>query len=177
MLFCIIMLDLNRGVIMIEFATFDDLFELDELAVLVIGNMKDSNIPQWELKYPRYEHFEKDVLQKALIIYREEDQILGCLALLEENDPPYKTISSWKKDYSMVIHRVLVHPNTQGKGVASKLLQFAINHAKKLGYESIKIDTHLDNYKMRGFLQKNGFIEGDYIEVMDRIAYELILED
>ena len=162
---------------MITYATMDDLFELDELAVKVISNMKDSKIPQWELKYPRYEHFEKDVIQNALIIYKEKNVILGCMAILPENDPPYKTINSWQKDYSIVIHRVLVHPDTQGKGIAKQMLDFAKDYGRKFAYESIKIDTHLDNYKMRSFLKKNGFIEGDYIEVMDRIAYEYILEE
>ena len=77
----------------------------------------------------------------------------------------------------MVIHRVLVDPTVQKKGIAKQLLDFAKVQAMRQGFESIKIDTHLENYKMRNFLQKNGFIEGDYIEVMDRIAYEFILEE
>lgn len=162
---------------MITFATFDDLFELDDLAVTVISHMSESNIPQWTLSYPRYEHFEKDVLQKALIVYKEDDIILGCMAILPENDPPYKTIDSWQKEYSVVVHRVLVSPSSSKKGIATKMLEFAKDYALINGYESIKIDTHLENYKMRRFLKKNGFIEGDFIKVMDRIAYEFIVED
>ena len=153
------------------------LFEVDELAEKVIAHMKQSKIPQWELSYPRYEHFEKDVLNNALILYKEDGKIVGCMAILPENDPPYRTISSWKKEYSIAIHRVLVNPEIQNKGVAKQMFNFAKQYGKHNGYESIKIDTHLENYKMRNFLQKNGFIEGDYIEVMDRIAYECILED
>ena len=162
---------------MISYATFDDLFELDELAEKVITHMMQSNIPQWKLNYPRYEHLEKDVMKRALSRYKEESNIIGCMAILPENDPPYQTISSWQKEYSIVIHRVLVDPSMQKKGIAKKMLDFAKQYGKQHGYESIKIDTHLENYKMRSFLQKNGFIEGDYIEVMDRIAYEFILED
>jgi GNAT superfamily N-acetyltransferase len=162
---------------MITFASLDDLFEIDELAVKVIHHMKQSNIPQWELTYPRYEHFERDVLSNALIIYKEDGIIKGCMTMLPENDPPYQTISSWKKDYSMVLHRILVSPTTEKKGIAQAMLDYAIKQAIIKGYESIKIDTHLNNYKMRSFLKKNKFVEGDYIEVIDRIAYELILED
>jgi len=162
---------------MITYATIDDLFELDELAERVIAQMKESNIPQWEFRYPRYEHFEQDVIKKALLIYKEDETIVGCMAILPENDPPYRTISSWKKDYSIVIHRVLVDPAVQNKGIAKAMLDYAKQYGTQHGYESIKIDTHLDNYKMRRFLEKNGFIEGDYIAVMDRIAYEYLLED
>lgn len=160
---------------MICFAKQDDLNELDELAVVTISHMSDSKIPQWDINYPRLEHFSKDIEQHALIIYKEDDVILGCMAVLPENDPPYKTIGSWIKDKSIVIHRVLVHPDAAKKGIASKMLQYAISLGIEQGYESIKIDTHLQNYKMRGFLEKNGFVKGDYIEVMDRIAYELVL--
>lgn len=162
---------------MIKYATLNDLEELDQLAVKVITHMKQSKIPQWTLKYPRKEHFLKDIERNALIIYKEQDMIRGCMAVLEENDPPYKTIDSWIKEHSIVIHRVLIDPDTQKQGIAQQLLEYTIINGRKDGYESIKIDTHLENYKMRAFLKKNGFIEGDYIEVMDRIAYEKILED
>lgn len=162
---------------MLTKAKMTDLNDLDKLAVLVIKDMKKSNIPQWELTYPRKEHFEKDINDNCLIIYKENNQLLGCMALLPENDPPYKTINSWIKEKSMVIHRVLVHPVQRNKGIAKKLLDYAIKESKQQGYESIKIDTHLENYKMRSFLSKNGFIELEYIKVMDRLAYELVLEE
>ncbi len=162
---------------MIINATIDDLLELDELAEKVILHMKENKIPQWDLSYPRYEHFEKDILNKALIVFKFEDKIVGCMAFMPENDPPYKTISSWKKEYSIVLHRVLIDPDAQNKGIATKLLNYIKVYARINGYESIKIDTHMENFKMRNFLKKHGFVEGDYIEVMDRIAYEFVLED
>lgn len=161
---------------MIRYARLHDLEELDQLAVHVITDMKESNIPQWELSYPRKEHFLKDIKNNGLIIY-EDDQIQGCMAIFEENDPPYKEISSWKKEHSIVLHRILVDPQKRKSGIAQKMLDFAVQFAKKQNYESIKIDTHMKNYKMVSFLEKNGFIRGDYIKSIDRIAYEKVLED
>ena len=57
---------------MLTKATIHDLIEIDELAVLVINDMKRSNIPQWELTYPRLEHFKNDVLNDALYVYKHE---------------------------------------------------------------------------------------------------------
>jgi len=162
---------------MIGKATLKDLEQLDDLAVLVINYMNDAEIPQWNLSYPRAEHFMKDISQNALIIYKDKNKILGCMAVLPENDPPYLTIDSWIGKNSIVIHRVLVHPEAEKMGIASKMMKYAIDQARLDGYDSVKIDTHLENYKMRSFLEKNNFIVGDYIEVMDRIAYELLLED
>jgi len=158
-------------------ARLKDLNEIDKLALLVINDMKLSNIPQWDENYPRFDHYKLDVDKNALFMYKENNVILGVITLLVENDPPYKTINSWIKEKSIVIHRMLVHPKARNKGIAKILLDQAVFIAKMGFYESIKIDTHLENYKMRNFLKKNGFIELDYLETIDRLAYELVLED
>ena len=162
---------------MLLLATYKDLNEIDTLAKLVIKDMEISNIPQWKKGYPAFSHFERDVKDNALIIYKEDNLILGTITVLPENDPAYLTINSWIKEKSVVIHRMLVHPNSRKKGIAKILLDKAIEIGKKGNYESIKIDTHIDNYKMRNFLKKNGFIELEYLETIDRLACELVLGD
>ena len=162
---------------MLTNGTYKDLNELDELAVLVINGMKKSLIPQWELDYPRYKNFFGDVETKSLYLYKDNGKIVGSCTVLRENDPPYKTIDSWIKNKSLVIHRMLVHPDYQNKGIAKVFINNAIKLCKQGNYESIKTDTHLENYKMRNFLKKNGFIELDYLETIDRLAYELVVED
>lgn len=161
---------------MIRYATLHDLEDLDQLAVRVITDMKQSNIPQWEFTYPRKLHFQKDIEKKGLIVY-VEDRILGCMAIFEENDPPYQEIHSWKKNHSIVLHRILVDPSKRKSGIAQVMLDYAVYLGKNQNYESIKIDTHLQNFKMISFLEKNGFIRGDYIKSIDRIAYEKLLEE
>lgn len=162
---------------MLTYATYNDLSSIEELAILVIKDMETSNIPQWIIGYPAYENFLGDVDDHALIIYKEGNHVLGSITVLPENDPPYKTINSWLREKSVVIHRMLVHPMSRNKGIAKKLLNEAIKLGKKGNYESIKIDTHLKNYKMRNFLKKNGFVELEYLESIDRLAYELVLEE
>lgn len=162
---------------MIDVAIVDDLEELDQLAIKVIADMNLSQIPQWNLSYPRKVNFINDVEQQACYVYRENGKILGCLTLLEENDPPYKTIDSWLKEKSMVIHRVLVDPEARRQNIAGKLFEYAETVALQQSFESIKIDTHPENYKMRAFLNKNGYVELEYLEVINRIAYEKVLED
>jgi GNAT superfamily N-acetyltransferase len=154
----------------------EDLLELDKLAVLVINDMKKSLIPQWELSYPRFNDFEKDVLSNSIYLYKMNGIIVGTCTVKPEDDPAYKTIDSWMKNNSLVIHRMLVHPEFRNAGIAKAFIDNAISLCKSGKYESIKIDTHLENYKMRNFLTKNGFIELEYITVMDRLAFELLLE-
>jgi ribosomal protein S18 acetylase RimI-like enzyme len=112
----------------------------------------------------------------TLYIYKEDDIILGAIAVLPENDPPYKTITGWIKSKSLVLHRILVHPNIREKGIAQKLLDYTIVLAKNGEYESLKIDTHRENYKMMKFLEKNDFKDIGYLEIINREAYEKVLE-
>ena len=72
---------------------------------------------------------------------------------------------------------MLVHPNARNKGIAKKLLDKAVEVGKIGNYESIKIDTHIKNYKMRSFLIKNGFIQLEYLGIIDRLAFEKVLEE
>ncbi len=162
---------------MISLALLKDLEEIDALAVKTIKHMTTSNIPQWTLNYPRKDHYFKDVINNALYIYKEDEKILGAMTVLPENDPPYKTIDGWLKEKSLVIHRVIVDPDYAKKGIAQTLLDYVFELGKTCEYESIKIDTHLENYKMRNFLHKNGFIEIGYLACINRQAYEKVLEE
>lgn len=162
---------------MLTKGTKEDLLELDKLAVLVINDMTKSLIPQWKLDYPRLKHFEGDVLNQSIYLFKDKGKIVGSCTILPENDPAYKTINSWLKDNSLVIHRMFVHPEYRNIGVAKAFIDKAVELCKIGKYESIKIDTHLDNYKMRKFLKKYGFIELDYLKTIDRLAYEFVVED
>jgi GNAT superfamily N-acetyltransferase len=162
---------------MLTKGTKEDLLDIDKLAVLVINDMKKSLRPQWEIDYPRFNDFEKDVLSNSIYVYKIDGLIVGTCTVKPEDDPPYKTIDSWIKNNSIVIHRMLVHPLYRNRGIAIAFIDNAIKLCKNGKYESIKIDTHLENYKMRNFLKKNGFIELDYLETIDRLAYELVVED
>ncbi|MFK5883722.1 MAG: GNAT family N-acetyltransferase [Candidatus Izemoplasma sp.] len=162
---------------MLTKATRNDLIELDNIAERTIAFMKESKIPQWDYDYPRLIHFELDINKNALYIYKEQGHIIGFGVILPENDLPYKTIDGWLKKKSLVIHRMMTDPQHINKGVAQMIIDQAVEIGINEGYESIKIDTHLDNYKMRQFLEKNNFIEIGYLEVINRVAYEKVLED
>lgn len=164
---------------MIRLALLNDLEEIDQLALRVIEDMKQSGIPQWEPTYPRKSHYFQDVTKDALFVYEMNNQILGVITILPENDPPYETIDGWLCDHtnSLVIHRVLVDPDIRQKGIAQAMMDFAIQQGLHEGYQSIKIDTHHDNYKMRAFLEKNKFVYIGYLECINREAYERLLEE
>jgi adenylate kinase family enzyme/ribosomal protein S18 acetylase RimI-like enzyme len=165
----------NVVINVIRKATQSDLKAIDKLAILVIDAMHHENIHQWNHTYPRSEHFLKDIEQNALYVYVEGDAILGVMAIYEENETAYEVIQ-WIKTRAIVIHRVLIKPDLQGKGIGSKMLLFAKKYAKNHGYESIKIDTYPANHKMRALLKNHQFHEMGYIKSINRIAYELVVK-
>ncbi len=159
---------------MIRLAVEKDLNKIDELAVSVIETMTEHNIPQWDLSYPRKSHYEKDIENGTLYIL-EDGTIQGVMAIAEENDPPYKELTNWTDDSSIVIHRILVDPTLRRKGIAKKLFEFAVNLSLEKGFTSIKIDTHANNYIMQNLLKKLGFKEVGFLKSINRDAFELIL--
>lgn len=160
---------------MIRKATHEDLDRLETLALKTIEAMQTAGIAQWNENYPRKQHFQQDIDRGALYVFVRDQDLLGVMALYEENDPPYRSIR-WHREISMVIHRLLVIPTNQKCGVASRLLDYALAYCKRKQYESLKIDTHPGNFKMRRLLKKNHFHELDYIAPMHRIGYERLIE-
>ncbi len=160
---------------MIRQAQFKDLDTLDSMSVKAINAMHKDGIFQWQLSYPRKSHFQVDLEKESLYVYELDKRIVGVMALYEENDPPYRTVS-WLRANSMVIHRIIVDPDYQHQHISQNLLYYALQQCRIQGYESLKIDTHPSNYKMRHFLKKNQFIELEYIPSMHRIGYERLIE-
>lgn len=159
---------------MITKAKQTDVFAVYQLSVKAKTQMKQIGLNQWDGDYPYESVFMNDALQESLYIYKKEKQILGSISVLPENDPPYKELT-WAKEHSMVIHRLIVDPAVQKQGIGKALFAYAISYAKKKGVQSLKVDTHPDNYRMQALIKKMGFIEVGYLVSIHRLAYELVI--
>lgn len=156
---------------MIRLANEQELDRVALLARLVVDNLHSLGIDQWSEKYPLKEHFFKDYHQSGLYVYEEEGTILAAMALLPENDPPYLTIP-FAKGSAYVIHRIMVHPNHMKQTIGKQLFAFAYDTLRSKNVEWLKIDTHPDNFRMRQFLEKEGFLEVGYMPTIHRIGYQ-----
>ncbi len=125
-------------------------------------------------KLPSIDYFESDYKDKGLYVYLIDGEIVASISILPENEVAYKELT-WLKDNSLVIHRLLVHPDYQNRGIAKELFEFAIKKGKKENYQSIKIDTHPDNFKMQKLIIKFDFKKIGYLSKINRLAYELVL--
>jgi len=159
---------------MIELAKFDELETITNLAKKTRENMLNSGLHQWLGDYPNYNNFLIDFKKNALFVFKENNIIIASASLLPENDEAYKEIK-WIKSNSLVMHRILVDPDVQKKGIGMKIFDFTKSIAIKQGYESIKVDTHPDNYKMQGLILKAKFEKMGYLSGINRLAYEYVL--
>jgi len=162
---------------MITKASIRDLESIDRLTLKIVRDMKTSKIPQWNFPYPRYKVFMKDWMLGGLYVEKTGHQIDGSITILKENDPAYLVLDTWQGKNALVIHRLMVDPAKRKQGIARKLLKFACRLAIQEGYDSIKIDTHEENYKMKAFLEKHDFVRRGYLPSINRIAYEKVLEE
>lgn len=156
---------------MIRRATETDLDAIHQLGRYVTANLHSLGIDQWSAIYPLRTHFEKDLNQNGLYVYESQGLVLGAMALLPENDPPYLTIP-FSTGKSFVIHRIMVHPDWMRNQIGQQLFQYAFDVAKAQAVEWIKIDTHPDNFRMRAFLEKWGFHWVGYMPSIHRMGYE-----
>lgn len=156
---------------MIRKASKYDLEDLVQLSKIVKRDMQMNGIHQWGEDYPSYTHFENDFLYHGLFVYESDGFVIASISALPENDPSYQELT-WSGTNAMVIHRLMVHPFYMNQQVASQLMQYVIDLAIEKGKDSIKIDTHPDNYRMQKFILKWGFVEIGYLSSINRIAYE-----
>lgn len=151
----------------------EDLDRLDQIARAVAMDLHAHGIDQWSAVYPNRDHFLHDWQSDGLYVLVSGKTVLGSVSVLPENDPVYRSIP-WKRERSMVIHRMMVDPSRIGKGYGDELMTFAVDLCRKSGCESIKVDTHPDNYRMKGLLRKYGFLPGGYLAEINRDAFELV---
>jgi len=158
---------------MIRIAKTSDLVVLERIARAVADDLHRLGIDQWSATYPALANFASDLAKNALFVAVRDEKVVGSLSILPDTDEVYRSIP-WQKAHSMVIHRVMVDPTVMHGGIGSEMLRFAIEKIKQSGFESIRIDTHPDNFRMKAFLEKFGFVRGGYLSAIHRIAYELV---
>ena len=143
-------------------------------------SLKEQGINQWQRNYPNANIIGKDINSNSCYVLEENGKLFASFAISFNGDIDYDNIyeGNWKKDdkYS-VVHRVAITKEHCGKGLASKLLNFAQNISKQKNINYMKIDTHNDNLKMRKVLTNNNFELRGLIDIADgssRIVFDKV---
>jgi GNAT superfamily N-acetyltransferase len=118
-------------------------------------DMQKNGIFQWDLNYPNIEILTRDVERKELFGCFLEDDLIGLMVLTDVMDDEYLEVE-WlsQSGNNLYVHRLAVDPLHQNKGIASRLMDFAEDFARRKGYESVRLDTFSQNLKNNYFYQK-----------------------
>jgi ribosomal protein S18 acetylase RimI-like enzyme len=144
--------------------------------------MISNGIYQWNDDYPSAEVFEKDIELNQLWVLKDADKIVGSIVISCIIDEEYKTVD-WltPTQHNCYIHRLAIHPDFQGQGLAQQLMTFAENYAIEQNFISVRLDTFSVNdrnnrfYQQRGY-QKLGEIFFPRQSEYSFYCYELVLE-
>ncbi len=106
----------------------------------------EANIDQWDGSYPTVEIFQHDINEGNVFVIKEDQKILATITLNSQQDDQYKAIK-WKFQLEkvLVIHRLAVSPDAQGKGYGRKLCEFTESYGAENGFEVIRLDAYSGN--------------------------------
>lgn len=121
--------------------------------------MESQGIYQWNEHYPTQEIIEEDIRREECYLMKKDDEIISYVAINDEQSPEcdeVKWITNGEK--VLVIHRLCVNPEYQGKGTARKVLKFITDYASDNGYSSIRLDAYSVNRRALNLYENYGFV-------------------
>lgn len=139
-----------------------NIVEVDQILALTRAcgqHMRDNGIDQWDADYPSREILLQDLETETLFAYRENDTVIGIVVLNETQDAEYADVdwSTTEADRNIVVHRLAVRPDHQGKGIARQLMDFAEAWAVENKYDAIRLDTFSQNTRNQRFYTSRGY--------------------
>jgi ribosomal protein S18 acetylase RimI-like enzyme len=126
----------------ITVGAISDLTALVALKDACVAQMRSAGIEQWDEVYPSPATIGQDIEAASLHVLRIDGDIAGCMTLDEKKDPLWKSMD-WRAVTGAVaaVHRVMVHPTQQGRGLAKQLMTHAESLARERRYAAIHLDA------------------------------------
>ena len=143
---------------MIRKANIKDIEAIMSMTKACAKTMIASGIYQWNEHYPNPSSFENDIKRDELYVLEIDKQVKGTIVistLMDEEYIPIKWLTENKNN--IYIHRLAIHPKTQGKGYAQQLMDYAENYTIENNYSSIRLDTFSQNKRNQKFYELRGY--------------------
>ncbi|MEG0249468.1 MAG: GNAT family N-acetyltransferase [Peptostreptococcus sp.] len=160
-----------------------DLSEIDMAIAIIEGaktHLKEQGVNQWQNGYPNNNSIKEDILNNRGYFIIEEGNILGYVCIDYAGEKAYDDLKgNWSldKDY-VLVHRMAFAGESRGKKLSTEAFQLVENLSKEKNINYFRIDTAVDNLKMRHILEKNNFKYCGVISYDDgeRLAYDKSFE-
>jgi ribosomal protein S18 acetylase RimI-like enzyme len=108
-----------------------------------IEDMRRRGIEQWDEIYPARDRLVLDVAEGSLYVATSDDEPLaGMLVLNDYQDAEYADVSWGFLEAPVgVVHRLMVDPTLQGRGIARRLMASAERLAVERGFAVLRLDA------------------------------------
>jgi ribosomal protein S18 acetylase RimI-like enzyme len=172
--------------IKIRFATMKDMKKIMGLCDRVRIQLHEDGIDMWDEDYPNEKVFGEDIQRKNLIVAVESRKIIGAISYsfdlktelffdvedemaCEAEINKLLATCSATKETIMSLHRLMVHPDHQRQGIATRLIQ----EAEKQGQgKTIILFTEANNLKAISLYLRLGYVRnGMFTFTFGPLAY------
>ncbi|PWG00207.1 GNAT family N-acetyltransferase [Levilactobacillus bambusae] len=162
-------------------ATSDDLPTQMAIINEAKALLKRDGSPQWQDGHPDRQQLERDQQAGISYVLVVDGHVAGTAALMQQPDPNYENIEGrWHSDgpYA-VIHRIAISGEFHGLHLADFFFALLVSEAVRLGFKTVRIDTHEMNRRMQHIILKAGFTYCGIVQMNHhpddlRLAYDLI---
>ncbi|MFA6544852.1 MAG: GNAT family N-acetyltransferase [Limisphaerales bacterium] len=139
-----------------------DLPDLLALKDACIARMRADGIEQWDEVYPDAAVLARDLAAGTLHVWRTGDPDVGCpnacVTLDTTHDPLWQGMDwSVAGEPAAAVHRLMVHPAAQGRGLAKLLMAHAESLARAQGFRSIHLDCFTANPAALALYERLGY--------------------
>jgi len=120
--------------------------------------MRAEGIDQWDDFYPSDAIIERDRLAGTLHVTRRGTHILGCVTVDTMHDPLWSGMAwTFPSERSAAVHRLMVDPAAQRRGLAKQLMADAERRVVELGFVAIHLDCFLANPAALALYERCGY--------------------
>ena len=140
-------------------AKMEDLPEILELVAVCTRHMNIGGNEQWKKGvYPTEEMLIGDIEKGNLYILFDAGSIIAIVVTDDVGDPEYEPLE-WKYTEGRIayMHRMCIHPDLQGTGLAGKMWDFAEDLARERGFTHMRLDTYMRNKQVQGMIERRGY--------------------
>lgn len=150
----------------VRLAVYDDLGSVLGLTRRCAEALRANGIDQWDQVYPDLATIERDIEDGTLHVAESDGKVVGCVTLNEAQDPTYATVS-WELVESRVgvVHRLMIDPALQGKGLARNLMSYVETLAGSQGLRTIRLDAYTQNLTALALYDKLGYRRAGIVQL------------
>ncbi|PYV41512.1 MAG: GNAT family N-acetyltransferase [Acidobacteria bacterium] len=142
----------------IRTATSNDIEDLLALVRVCIDHLRSCGIEQWDEVYPDHNTIERDVRSGTTFLASNARETVGTIVLNDHQEPEYAEVPwQFTTGRVSVIHRLMIRPSMEGKGLGRLLMHFAEARALTTGCRSIRLDAFTENPRALRLYERLGY--------------------